>query len=227
MTNLEIYEKSRTVPKEAKKSIAGGKLKGKTDINPMWRIKKLTELFGPCGVGWYIEPVKEEIRELKSGEVAFLMDINLYVKIDGEWSKPIFGTGGSMLNQIERGNLVANDEGKKMAYTDAISVACKALGFAADVYFERDVSSKYNAQADENQQAVSKPQSAPPQDAKPAAKEKPTDYLALNAKYCERIGKAKNITAAEVYEKAKTEANSEDNAEICKILCDWMRRIKQ
>lgn len=50
MTNLEIYEKSRTVPKEAKKSIAGGKLKGKTDINPMWRIKKLTELFGPCGV---------------------------------------------------------------------------------------------------------------------------------------------------------------------------------
>lgn len=63
--------------------------------------------------------------------------------------------------------------------------------------------------------------------AKPAVKEKPTDYLALNAKYCERIGKAKNITAAEVYEKAKAEANSEDNAEICKILCDWIRRIKQ
>ena len=50
--NLYIYNQGRQVPQEAQKEIKAGRLKGMKDINPMWRIKKLTELFGPCGVGW-------------------------------------------------------------------------------------------------------------------------------------------------------------------------------
>ena len=46
MENLELYEKVRSVPENAQKEIKGGRLKGMTDINPMWRIKKLTEEFG-------------------------------------------------------------------------------------------------------------------------------------------------------------------------------------
>ena len=53
MTNLDIYNKVREVPNKAKKNIGGGRLKGMTDINPMWRIKTLTEQFGPAGFGWY------------------------------------------------------------------------------------------------------------------------------------------------------------------------------
>lgn len=52
MDKMTIYESARVVPKEARKSIGGGRLKGMTDINPMWRVKKLTELFGPAGIGW-------------------------------------------------------------------------------------------------------------------------------------------------------------------------------
>ena len=43
MENLGIYERVRQVPEAAKRSIQAGRLKGKTDINPMWRIKALTE----------------------------------------------------------------------------------------------------------------------------------------------------------------------------------------
>ena len=50
--NMRIYNAVRAVPEEAKRAITAGRLKGKTDINPMWRIKALTELFGPCGDGW-------------------------------------------------------------------------------------------------------------------------------------------------------------------------------
>ena len=57
MVNMDIYNKFRVVPAEAKKTIAAGKLKGFTDVNPMWRIKMLTEQFGPCGIGWYTEIV--------------------------------------------------------------------------------------------------------------------------------------------------------------------------
>ena len=214
MNNMDIYEQVRNVPNTAKKAIAGGKLKGKTDINPMWRIKKLTELFGPCGIGWYTEPVREEIRELKNGEVVYLIDINLYVKDGDDWSKPIFGTGGSMISQFEKGNLVSNDEGKKMAYTDAISVACKALGFAADVYFERDTSSKYAREDDDGQpQTAAKSQSAP-------------DYVKTNANYASVIATKKGITAKEVMEKAMETAGTDNPEAVCKVLCDWMRKVK-
>ena len=42
MDNLEVYNKYRVVPKEAQKEIKGGRMSGKTDINPMWRLKSLT-----------------------------------------------------------------------------------------------------------------------------------------------------------------------------------------
>ena len=38
----------------------------------------------------------------------------------------------------ERNGLYTSDECYKMALTDAISVACKALGFGADVYWQAD-----------------------------------------------------------------------------------------
>ena len=50
---MEIYDRIRGVPETAQKTIGGGRLKGMTDINPMWRIKTLTEVFGVAGFGWY------------------------------------------------------------------------------------------------------------------------------------------------------------------------------
>lgn len=146
MENLEIYEKARQVPKEAKKSIVGGRLKGMTDINPMWRIKTLTELFGMVGFGWYYDITHKEIIEGANNEKIATIDIDLFVKIGDEWSKPIKGTGGSSFISKERNGLYTSDEAFKMALTDALSVSCKAIGIGADVYFERDVSSKYNQQ---------------------------------------------------------------------------------
>jgi hypothetical protein len=135
---LEVYNKVRQVPDEAKKPIQGGRLKGMTDINPMWRIKILTEVFGPAGKGWYYEITdKQIIQGAKEEQVAFV-DINLYVKYGDEWSKSIPGTGGSSFISSERNGLYTSDECFKMALTDALSVACKALGVGADVYFEKD-----------------------------------------------------------------------------------------
>ncbi len=136
--NLRIYEAARTVPASATKEIAGGRLKGMTDINPMWRIKTLTEQFGPCGFGWKYEIIEKRLENGANGEIAAFVDINLYIKVNGEWSDPIPGTGGSAFVAKERNGLYTNDECFKMAMTDALSVACKSLGFGADVYWEAD-----------------------------------------------------------------------------------------
>lgn len=156
MGNLELYEKYRSVPDEAKKPIVAGRLKGKTDINPMWRIKALTEAFGPCGIGWYYKTVKKWT-EQHGDEVAAFVDIELFVKHEGEWSMPIPGTGGSMFAAKEKNGIYVSDECYKMATTDAISVACKQLGFGADVYWNSD-RSKYDAHGAQNSQGEKQPE---------------------------------------------------------------------
>lgn len=136
LNNMDIYEKARTVPVEAQKQFNNGSFSG-TDINPMWRIKKLTELFGPCGIGWYYDIVSERAEEHGDQTMA-IVDINLYIKVGGEWSKPIYGTGGNSLKKTTSKGVKTSDEGYKMALTDALSVAAKALGVGADIYFSKD-----------------------------------------------------------------------------------------
>lgn len=136
--SLEIWNKVRSVPDEAKKTIGGGRLKGMTDINPVWRLKVLTEVYGACGIGWKYEVTHKEMVNGANNEIAAFVDVNLYVSTSGGWSDAIPGTGGSMFVEKERTGLHTNDEAYKMALTDALSVACKALGVAADVYWSKD-----------------------------------------------------------------------------------------
>lgn len=151
--NLELYNKVRSVPQEAKKEIKGGRLKGMTDINPMWRIKTLTEQFGICGIGWKTEIVRTWLDTGANGEIIANVEIKLFIKIDNQWSEGIPGIGGSKFTSKESNSLYTDDECYKKAFTDACSVACKMLGIGADVYFEKD-RTKYDVKEENVQQTT-------------------------------------------------------------------------
>ncbi len=152
MDNMEIWSKMKDTPEDAKRAITGGRLNGFTDIKPMWRFQRLTEVFGPCGFGWCYRIVRQQEISGANGEVMVTVDIELLVQSGGEWSKPIPGTGGNMLISTERGKLVTNDEAYKMALSDAIGTACKALGMSADVYMSgKGRDSKYQKLGDNGQ----------------------------------------------------------------------------
>lgn len=138
MENLEIYNKLRECPAEAIKPINAGRLKGMSDINPMWRIKALTEVFGPCGIGWWYTIDKQWLEHGNGPEVAAFCNITLFYKWAGEESHGIPGTGGSGFVKVEKNGPYTSDECFKMALTDAISVAAKALGAAANIYWQQD-----------------------------------------------------------------------------------------
>ncbi len=145
MDKMRLYESFRTVPENAKKPIQAGRLKGKTDINPMWRIKALTEKFGPCGDGWGYEIERMWTEEGANGEKCAFVQIGLwYLKEDGLRSSAIPGLGGNMLIAKEKSGPYTSDECYKMALTDAISVSAKALGIGADVYWGADGQTKYD-----------------------------------------------------------------------------------
>lgn len=184
--NMKYYEAMRAVPKEAQKSFNNGKFSG-TDINPMWRIKKMTELFGPCGIGWYTEPVSRHMEQAEDGTTCAFVSINLYIKVDGEWSKPIYGEGGNTFaTKTKAGYLSVSDEAFKMAYTDAISNAAKALGCGADIWFEKD-RTKYDLQQERAQAA---PQPAP---AQPAMTDMDIAKLVAQANSCKTADEVMKI----------------------------------
>lgn len=185
MGNMELYEKFRKVPDEAKKTIQGGRLNGKTDINPMWRIKMLTQEFGPAGKGWYA-PITERWTETgANGEITANIRINLYVKYGDEWGMPIEGIGGSLLIPKESSGLRTDDDAFKKAYTDALSVACKALGIGADVYYEKDPTKYDKKDEDPNGKRIEQPSS---KKAQKTDKNKTGGLSAEKKAFCAKFG---------------------------------------
>lgn len=165
MGNLDMYTKYAQPPADALKEFNNGRFKG-TDINPMWRIRVLTEEYGECGIGWYCVPKNRwtETAEhdavingktVRMLDIAVFYEVELYVKRNGEWSMPIYGVGGNSFSEYSKkqGRIITSDEAYKMAYTDALGIACKALGIGANVWWKAN-DSKYtrNNQDDEHPQ---------------------------------------------------------------------------
>lgn len=156
--NVRFYHQFMNTPKDAQKSFDNGRFSG-TDINPMWRIKILTEVFGPSGFGWWTQNVRYEFVEAdltrpnKDGlikkETSVFCELELIVKDPetGEVSQPIYGVGGNTYIAEGKYGPRASDEAKKMAYTDALSIACKSLGIGHDIWYSND-RTKYTMPAD-------------------------------------------------------------------------------
>lgn len=142
--SLELWNKLKTPQNEALTEIKAGRLKGKNDINPVWRYQAITEALGPCGFGWKYEKVKQWTEEAHENQRAVFVDINFYYKLNGEWSEPIPATGGDKVIVKETNGLYLNDEAYAMALTDALGKAMKMIGVAADIYFNQIADSKYS-----------------------------------------------------------------------------------
>jgi hypothetical protein len=136
MSNMDIYEALATPPNDAVKTIGAGKLKGFSDINPQWRYEALTNRFGPCGIGWKYTVDHWFTQEVSTGETMVFVQVSLYIMDNesGHWSEPIPAFGGDFLVKQDRNGIHGNDEGFKMAITDALGTACKMIGVAADIY---------------------------------------------------------------------------------------------
>jgi hypothetical protein len=223
MENLVYYEQLRSVPEEAQREIKGGRLSGMTDINPMWRIKALTEAFGPYGVGWYFDIIDKRLVDGTDGAIACFVDITLYYMDRGEWSKGAPGTGGSMFVSKEKAGMYVSDECFKMALTDAISVAAKLLGVGADVYWRADAT-KYGKreELDNENEKEQKKRDAAWKAAEKALSDKANEcgvpYTDLPVYFFKRYGVTISAATTEQLKSACSDFDSDDAPEFIKIL---------
>ena len=155
--NNEIWESlSKTDPKFTKNFKRGGGFGG-TDINPAYRLKRMTEQFGVCGVGWgWI--LEKTWREDYAGTPFTFAQCNV-------WTGDRLNLTGSQIGGTDASR--TPDEAYKMAITDALGKCFLALGVCADVYLG-EFDSKYSRETATPQKQATQ---APAQPVKPAPKQ--------------------------------------------------------
>lgn len=172
--NLDLWNRYASPPPSALKPFNNGEFRG-TDINTMWRLKALTEAYGPCGVGWYYDIEKVEYKEFSNTETIMIFaTIKLYVNIGNDkWSKGIVGVGGNKIiyrvkeKENKPSYIKANDEALKMVITDAIGNACRNLGFGSKIYWQNDETQYSQSDEEYHSYTLHKEQTAAVEAAKP------------------------------------------------------------
>lgn len=141
--NLAIWDRlGRTSPEHTKGFTRGGGFKG-TAVKPIYTEQKMTEMFGPCGIGWGFSEPTFQLVPGSDGQTAVYCWLSLWYVHDGARSAPIPGVGGDFVIVKQSSGLRTDDEAFKKAFTDAIGNAMKHLGMSADVHMGRFDDSKY------------------------------------------------------------------------------------
>jgi hypothetical protein len=173
-TNLRIWNAlGKTDPAHTKQFSRAGGFKG-TAIKPIWITQRLTELFGPAGIGWGSGEPRFEVVHAGDETMVYCTVSGWYVDPDGGGctaGRTVYGVGGDkILTKRNDGKLFHDDEAFKKAFTDALGNAFKFVGVGADVHMGLFEDSKYLAEVT----AEFHPPKTDP--TKPNAKEKDGDF---------------------------------------------------
>lgn len=150
--NLDLWLLvQQTDPKYTKEFNRGGGFKG-TAINPTWLAKKATEAFGPCGIGWGLDILKEQLIEGPSAyneagqkvatETIHTVLVQLWYVHGGKTGKVIQYGQTTMVGKNKYG-WFTDEEAPKKSLTDAMSKCLSLLGFASDVHMGLFDDNKY------------------------------------------------------------------------------------
>lgn len=149
MSNTRFWDKlGKTDPSATKAFTRAGGFKG-TAIKPMWAFKRMTEEFGPCGLGWGVNEPAFQVVPGADGEVLVYCTVSIwYGEGSGDderncFHAPVYGVGGDKVVTKDRNGLRSDDEAFKKSYTDAVTNALKLIGVGADVHMGLFDDNKY------------------------------------------------------------------------------------
>jgi hypothetical protein len=159
-SNMKIWEAlGKTAPQHTKSFKRAGGFGG-TAIKPIYTTQKMTEVFGPAGMGWGMGEPSFQVVPGHNGEVLVYCTVRLWwVLPGGSEVNEVYGVGGDKVVSHIKANEQYNrperwendDEAFKKAFTDAVGNAMKHLGMSADVHMGLFDDSKYVREREEEE----------------------------------------------------------------------------
>ena len=155
--NLNIWDAVQaTDPKYTKAFNRGGGFKG-TATNATYLAKKATEQFGPCGIGWGVSVVDEQLitgaPHMSEGvvianDIIHKLHVRFWYVLDGVRGE-IEQFGQTQMVGKNKNGFYTDEEAPKKSMTDAMSKCLSLLGFSADIHLGLYDDNKYVSQVQE------------------------------------------------------------------------------
>jgi hypothetical protein len=140
VTKTDLWDRlGKTDPKHTKGFKRAGGFSG-TAIKPIYSYRRMTEEYGPCGIGWGVGQPTFQTVEAPEGEVLVYCTVSIW---HGTRENIVFGVGGDKAVGKNKYGIVTDDEAFKKAFTDAVTNALKLIGVGADVHMGLFEDNKY------------------------------------------------------------------------------------
>jgi hypothetical protein len=177
--NKALWGRVFTTDPKAVKPITGKQYSGNSP-KPYWIVERLTDEFGPCGIGWGFNILNERFERFSDTDTLHIASVRFWYVLDGKrgeleqigQTKSSYTTGA--------GKFMLDEDAPKKSVTDALVKCASYLGFAGDIFSGRWDDSKYVAEAakewtERKQQEAAGPSAKtpappPPPPSKPPAK---------------------------------------------------------
>jgi len=143
--NKALWHRAFKTDPDAVKAITGKQYKGNSP-KPYWIVERLTEEFGPCGIGWGFTILNERMERLTETDILHVAVMRLWYTlagVRGEFEQ--IGQTKAAYKKADGGMMVDEDAPKK-SVTDALVKCASYLGFAGDIFSGRWDDSKYVAE---------------------------------------------------------------------------------
>lgn len=146
MSNKTLWHKVCVTDPKAVKPITGKQYSGNSP-KPYWIVERLTDEFGPCGIGWGFNIVSERIERFGDTDSLHIAVVRFWYEFNGKRGEleQIGQTKASYLSSKDK--FILDEDAPKKSVTDALVKCASYLGFAGDIFSGRWDDSKYIQEA--------------------------------------------------------------------------------
>ena len=146
MSNKALWDRVCVTDPAAVKPITGKQYSGNSP-KPYWIVERLTDEFGPCGIGWGFQIINERFERFSDTDSLHVAVVRLWYVQDGKRGEleQIGQTKASYVTS--KGSFMLDEDAPKKSVTDALVKCASYLGFAGDIFSGRWDDSKYVAEA--------------------------------------------------------------------------------
>ncbi len=137
-----LWDRVKVTDPKAVKAITGKQYQGNSP-RPYWIVERLTEEFGPCGIGWGFSIINERMERLTESEILHVAVVKFWYVLDGIRGELEQIGQTKCVYEKSKGGLMVDEDAPKKSVTDALVKCASYIGFAGDIFSGRWDDSKY------------------------------------------------------------------------------------